>query len=271
MAKQNPMRAVQRKPAKKQVRSTTTRKKTVKKKSNSNTILYITLITGGVLAAVLFAYHAYQEKKEERELSDFVLTIPAGFESVGIDVSHHQGEVNWKKVFAQSPLDTLIDFVYCKATEGSTHIDREWENNREQLNELGVMNGAYHFLNPKTYSIPQAQHFLNHWKSREIDLPPVLDVETEASSDKILIANMYDWLEYVEKHTGHRPIIYTSQSFYETKFQDEFENYSFWIAAYSKKPSCINDKRIIHWQFTDQGLIPEIDHTIDVNVSKQKF
>jgi lysozyme len=127
MAKQNPMRAVQRKPVKKQVRTTTTRKKSSKKKKSSSSFMIITLITSVVLGAVLFAYHAYQEKKEERTISEFVLTIPEGFKSVGIDVSHHQGEINWKKVFAQSPLDTLIDFVYCKATEGSTHLDREWK------------------------------------------------------------------------------------------------------------------------------------------------
>jgi lysozyme len=269
MAKSNPMRAVQRKKTVKPVRKTSRKKKSSKK--SSNTFLYASLIIAVVLGGVLFLYHRYQEKKEDNQIQDFVLNIPEGFESVGIDISHHQGKVPWEKWFSKSPLDTLIDFVYCKATEGSTHVDSEWENNRKTLNELGVSNGAYHFLNTTTYSVPQAKHFLAHWKHRDIDLPPVLDVETDATSDKILIANMYDWLEYVEKETGIKPIIYTSLNFYETKFKNEFNDYQFWIASYTYKPSCINDKRIIHWQFTDKATLPEIEHEVDVNVSKIKY
>jgi lysozyme len=268
MAKSNPMRAVQRKKPVKSVK-TSVRKKTSKK--SSNTFLYATLIIVAVLGCVLFLYHHYKVKKEDNQIHDFVLNIPEGFQSVGIDISHHQGKVPWEKWFSKSPLDTLIDFVYCKATEGSTHIDTQWEENRKILTKLGVKHGAYHFLNSNTYSVPQAKHFLANWKYIDDDLPPVLDVETEASTDKILIDNMYDWLEYVEKESGVKPIIYTNLHFYETKFKNEFKDYQFWIASYTYKPACINDKRIIHWQFTDKGTLPEIEQDVDVNVSKIKY
>ena len=269
MAKSNPMRPVKRKKPVKTIKTPIKRKKNTKK--SSNTFLFATLITASILGGVLFFYHRYKVKKEDTQIHDFVLNIPSGFNSVGIDVSHHQGEIPWKELFSKSPLDTLIDFVYCKATEGSTHVDTEWETNRAILNDLCVNNGAYHFLNTNTYSVPQAKHFLTFWKPRDIDLPPVLDVETEGPSDKILIDNMYDWLEYVEKETGVKPIIYTSLSFFETKFKNEFKDYQFWIASYTYKPSSINDKRIIHWQFTDQGTLPNLEHTVDVNVSKNKY
>jgi len=267
MAKSNPMRPVQRKKTTK-----TVQRKTVKPKKKGNyTLFFSVLIITGILGAIIFINHKFQEKKNKSKLNDFVINIPEGFKSVGIDVSHHQGEIPWKKWFANSPLDTLIDFVYCKATEGSNFVDSKWEENRKKLNDLGVTNGAYHFLNSNTYSIPQAKHFLNHWKHRDIDLPPVLDVETEGPSDKILIDNMYDWLEYVEKETGVKPIIYTSLHFFETKFKNEFKTYQFWIASYTYKPKCIDDKRIIHWQFTDKGSLPSLDEAVDVNVSKQRF
>lgn len=270
MAKSNPMRQVQRKNQTKPNRTTT--RKPVKNQKKSSYILFLSvLIIAGILGAIWFIYHKNQIKKEKHRVHDFVLNIPKGFKSVGIDVSHHQGEIPWKKWFSSSPLDTLIDFVYCKATEGSNFIDSKWEENRKTLNDLGVTNGAYHFLNSNTYSIPQAKHFLNHWKHRDIDLPPVLDVETEGPSNKILIDNMYDWLEYVEKETGVKPIIYTSLHFFESKFKNEFKEYQFWIASYTYKPKCIDDKRIIHWQFTDKGRLPSLDEEVDVNVSKQRF
>ena len=269
MAKSNPMRAVQRKKPVKTTKTTNRRKNT--KTKNNKYFLYSSIIIILILGSLLFIYHRYQTKNEKIRIQNFVLNLPEGFKSIGIDVSHHQGNIPWDEWFSKSPLDTLIDFVYCKATEGSTFVDSKWEQNRETLNELGITNGAYHFLNTETYSIPQAKHFLNHWKKRDIDLPPVLDVENEGPTDKILIDNMYDWLEYVEKETGVKPIIYTSLHFYETKFKNEFKDYQFWIASYTYKPACIEDNRIIHWQFTDKGKLPDIDQDIDVNVSKIKY
>ena len=102
-------------------------------------------------------------------------------------------------------------------------------------------------------------------------LPPVLDVEKDATTDKILINNMYDWLEYVEKKSGFRPIIYTSYSFYTKKFKNEFKDYQFWIACYDKDPKALSDKRIVHWQFTDNIDIPGINEKVDFNVSKRRF
>ncbi len=269
MAKSNPMRAVQRK---KTVKTTKTTKKTTGKKKSANyNFLYIILIVGGILGTIVFLHDRYKIKNDENKIHDFVSNIPEGFTSIGIDVSHHQGKIPWTKILLKSPLDTLIDFVYCKATEGSDFIDSEWETNRNTLNELGVKNGAYHFFNPETEAISQAKHFISNWKKKGTDLPPVLDVETEAETDMILIQKMYDWLEFVEKETGIKPIIYTNLHFYETKFKHEFKTYKFWIASYTYKPLCIDDKRIIHWQFTNQARLPEIDEEVDVNVSKLKF
>jgi GH25 family lysozyme M1 (1,4-beta-N-acetylmuramidase) len=46
---------------------------------------------------------------------------------------------------------------------------------------------------------------------------------------------MYDWLEYVEEKTGYKPIIYTSESFYVSKFQNEFNDFSIKFKDYEKK------------------------------------
>lgn len=263
------MHAVKRKPA--AVRRTPAKRTTSKKKKKSNKALFIVL---GVLLLIgigIVVYTQEEEQDVETSAQQILIQLPKGFKSSGLDVSHHQGEIKWDKLVNTVPFDTLIDFVYSKATEGSTHIDSQWESNRIQLNQLGIRNGAYHFLNPNTASLPQAKHFLTIWKHREIDLPPVLDVEKEASSDKILINNMYDWLEYVERKSGFRPIIYTSYSFYKNKFKNEFKDYQFWIASYDKDPRALSDKRIVHWQFTDDISLPGISEKVDFNVSKRRF
>lgn len=197
--------------------------------------------------------------------------IPEGYSTVGIDVSHHQGEIDWDKLFNEKGFDTLIDFVYCKVTEGDDHIDTQYERNRSVLNDMGILNGAYHYFQTKNAPRPQAQHFLAHWKKRDIDLPPVLDVEDEGFSDEDLIAKMKIWLTEVEKVSGMRPIIYTSLNYYETKFRDSFPGYKFWLAAYSREPQYMDDPQVIHWQFSETGRLPGIDNPVDLNVSKLDF
>ena len=49
---------------------------------------------------------------------------------------------------------------------------------------------------------------------------------------------------------------------------NECKNYKFWIAAYSRKPACIDDSRIIHWQYSESGELPGFDEKVDFNVSK---
>lgn len=216
-------------------------------------------------------YQFYIKDSDTSQRAKLIDEMPEGFLSFGIDVSHHQGEIDWEHLLVAEHYDTIIRFVYCKATEGCDHTDTRWEENRILLEKLDVLTGAYHFFSPKTPPRPQAAHFLATLKGSQLELPPVLDVESEGFSDKDLIAKMTIWLEEVEKQTGRRPIIYTSLHFFETKFMNEFKNYKFWIAAYSRKPACIDDDRIIHWQYSESGELPGIDEAVDFNVSKAEL
>ncbi len=235
-----------------------------KSKSSVKVVVVIALLLG--LSAITYFYYSNDAKVVKKE--EVVKSIPFGFPSFGIDVSHHQGKIDWEKLFVSERYDTIIHFVYCKATEGSDHLDTQWEKNRAELQELNIPNGAYHFFSPQTEPRPQAAHFLAHWKKSDLDLPPVLDVESEGFSDEDLIAKMKIWLTVVEDKTGMRPVIYTSLNFFETKFMNDFKNYKFWIAAYSRKPECIDDSRIIHWQYSESGDLPGFDEKVDFNVSK---
>lgn len=228
------------------------------------TLLFLTLIIIGIIA-----YFQFFPNKNHSTFFD--ADIPAGYQSIGLDVSHHQGEMNWDLLFESLPENVNIDFVYLKATEGKDHIDTQWKTNRKQLINKKVKHGAYHFFSTKKFPKPQAEHFLAHYDYQKTDLPPVLDVETEGFSDADLIAKMKTWLTMVEEATGVQPIIYTSKHFYTTKFKSEFKNYKFWIAAYSGRPSIMKRENIIHWQFTDKASVPGTNEFVDLNVSKQQF
>ncbi|PKR81087.1 glycosyl hydrolase [Brumimicrobium salinarum] len=203
--------------------------------------------------------------------NDFNFVIPSNYASFGIDVSHHQGKIDWEALL-QEDIQPQIQFIYAKATEGRDHLDSQWEYNRQKLIKLKAKHGAYHFFRPKTDSREQAIFFLKHYNPLPTDLAPVLDVELEGSSDEQLIKDVYTFLKTVEQETGKRPIIYTSYHFYQTKFKNEFQDYKFWIAAYSLPFILPKDKRILYWQFTDQAQLPHHEGIkIDLNVGRVQF
>lgn len=238
------------------------------KKSKKSIWVFFLLVPIGVLGFFTFWYEA---KVSVQTPHHFFEIVPKGYKSVGIDVSHHQSEIDWNELFNQQGFDTIIDFVYCKATEGSDHLDTQWYRNRDYLNAAGILNGAYHYFNTKGEPKPQAAHFLRHWKHRTIDLPPVLDVEDEGISDEDLIAKIKIWCSEVQKASGVKPIIYTSLNFYETKFRGKLEGFQFWLAAYSREPQFMTDREVLHWQFSEQGKLPGMEGKVDLNVSKVEF
>jgi lysozyme len=235
-----------------------------KKKNHMLTVIVLLLLV--ILSVTIYWY--YQKDDVVIKKEHIIESIPEGFTSFGIDVSHHQGKINWERLMRDDGFDSVIQFVYCKATEGMDHIDTQWEYNRQELIKLNIAHGAYHFLALSSDPKEQAKHFLSQWNKSEFDLPPVLDVETEGLTDKELIAAMKIWLQEVEQKTGMRPIIYTSLHFYETKFAKDFSEYKFWIAAYSRRPNCLEDARILHWQYSEKGELPGIREKVDFNVSK---
>ena len=249
-----------RKPTRKKVRKT-------KKKSRKGWWLVLLLVLG--LGG--FAAFYYTSRKMVQTATHFHEIVPKGYKSVGLDISHHQGEIDWEELLENKGFDTIIDFVYCKATEGSDHLDTQFQRNREFLNLYGIQNGAYHYLNPKSAPRPQADHFLATYQYRSIDLPPVLDVEDEGFSDEDLLAKVKIYGDEIYQKIGVRPIIYTSLHFYETKFRGKLDGYKFWIAAYSQEPQDMLDREVLHWQFSESGRLPGIKKKVDLNVSKVAF
>ena len=236
----------------------------LKKKASYIPLLVFASIFGGGL------FLAYNYIENKTYTGNFTLeAIPTTFKSHGIDVSHHQNAIDWK--LFKDNADSLIKFVYCKATEGTHFVDPQWKSNRSQLIHLNITHGAYHFFNPELNPIKQANHFLTYYKYKQNDLPPVLDTETKGTSNSELIEGIKLWLTHVEFITGKRPVIYTSYYFYSTKFNDAFDGYKFWIANYSNTPNRVKHKDIIHWQYSDTGNIPGIRANVDLNFSKIDF
>lgn len=195
--------------------------------------------------------------------------LAEGYFSQGIDVSHYQGRIDWDLLFQHS--DSLVSFVFCKATEGTDYVDSRWKRNLKALRGRNIPVGAYHFFKPKVSAKQQAQHFLKHYQPESSDLPPVIDVEEDGETAAELRKNVEIWMTIVEKSTGRRPIIYTNYYMFTNIFQQHFKTDHFWIANYSDRPERLGDPRILYWQYSDRGKVPGITASVDLNMSKVKF
>ncbi len=238
-----------------------------RRKKTSFTIKRLIFLTSFFIGVGFCTWYFFIRPQSEQEIQ--LQPLPEGFLSHGIDVSHHQGKINWDAFF--SSMDTTISFVYCKVTEGIHFIDPQWKRNHGILSNQEMKHGGYHFFTPNVSAQLQADHFINHYAHTVGELAPVLDAEVEASSDQSLIAGMREWLRLVESETGIRPVIYTSYSMYRDKMKGKFPGHKFWIASYNPNEQRVQDPEIIHWQYSDHGKVPGINALVDLNFSKQSF
>ena len=93
---------------------------------------------------------------------------------VGIDVSHHQGTINWEKVKWSQP---DIEFVYVKCSEGKTYVDPKFKENAVGAAAVGYKVGAYHYFRMTSSAHEQYDNFKAQMDAVHIDLIPMVDVE----------------------------------------------------------------------------------------------
>lgn len=194
------------------------------------------------------------------------ICMPAGYQVHGIDISHYQGDIQWKMLEQTRQGQFPIEFIFMKATEGGDYADDRFKANFDSARAHGFLRGAYHFYNPKTDPNRQADFFIRSVKLEPGDLPPVLDIEKKNRDVKKLQADLKIWLKKVEKHYGVKPIIYASYKFKTRYLNDSvFNTYPYWIAHYYVD-SVQYQGRWEFWQHTDVGTLPGIDENVDLNV-----
>ena len=192
--------------------------------------------------------------------------MPAGHSVYGIDISRHQGDIDWETFKKGSHPDAPISFIYVKASEGSDFKDVKFKENFENARKHGFIRGAYHYFSTTSSGVAQANLFISMVKLRPGDLPPVLDIEEKPKNKKKYIEEVKVWLKKVEQHYGVKPIIYASSK-YKKKYLDDpfFKEYPSWVAHYYIPELTIGEEWLM-WQCTDVGVIPGIKEKVDINI-----
>lgn len=228
-------------------------------------ILLRLLVVMAVIALVLSTVITCKEKPESPRTD-----IAAAYDIHGIDISHHQGTINWGRVKRATLHRQPISFVFIKCTEGITRTDRLYKRNQKEIRKQGFLFGAYHFFLPNRSAKKQAENFIRNANLRPGDLPPVLDVEKCGNLNKRQLAEaVLTWLDIVGKHYNCVPILYTGHSFRKKHLTDDrLGKYPLWKAHY-QKGGVITGNEWTFCQYTRHGHVAGIGKDtgyVDLNV-----
>lgn len=241
----------------------------------------------------------------------FALLLAAGFCSPaplaaqpfvsGIDVSHHQGVINWTQV-----KNSGIEFAFTKATEGVNFVDSKFTANMQGATNAGVLIGPYHFCRidsfngvpftsydgspfqpgtaPYLDAVSEAGDFLEAimpYYQTGLYLPPVADVEGlpdfgSATLNRLFISNWVQLFSNTINNTlGTRPLIYTSLSGANSRYEPEVAGtHDLWLAWWkgtgttnppvsSDTPAWTDWK---FWQWTNSSSVSGISGNVDGDV-----
>lgn len=183
----------------------------------------------------------------------------------GIDVSHHQGKIDWDLVRT----DRNIKFVYVKATQGTTIKDEYFLRNMKGARRVGLRVGAYHYLSSKTPVRAQFKAFRRALGQVRMDLIPMIDVEREGVrgwtkqqvQDSLAV---FAWL--VRKQYGKRALIYSQSSYYNSHLAPRFNDHFLFLGKYSTRhPTIKGSGRHNIWQYSERGRVPGIRGHVDLD------
>lgn len=194
---------------------------------------------------------------------------------IGIDVSHHQGNIDWNKVKAAG-----YDFAFIRigyrgyGAEGKINADREFDRNIVNAKKAGLDVGVYFFAQAinEDEAREEANFVIEKLKNYTLDLPVIYDPESilddVARTDNVtaeqFTKNTIAFCEAI-KAAGYEPGVYANM-LWEVFSLDmaSLTAYPFWYADYEALPQ--TPYRFQYWQYSNKGNVPGVQGECDLNI-----
>lgn len=193
---------------------------------------------------------------------------PGRFPVWGLDVSHHQGRIDWRAAVSGEP---RLRFAYVKATEGGDHVDRRFAENWRGAREAGLRVGAYHFFTFCRPAEDQARNFLAVVPRDADALPPAIDLELGGNCAAVpdraaLGAALEVFSREVERGLGERPVLYVTPEAYDRFVAGAPPRHRLWLRDVIRAPRLPAGAGWTFWQFHHRGRVAGIEGPVDLNV-----
>jgi GH25 family lysozyme M1 (1,4-beta-N-acetylmuramidase) len=208
------------------------------------------------------------DKKVTYEDSDYTSRM-------GIDVSYHQGDIDWEKVKSSG-----VEFVYIRcgyrgyASEGALKEDSKFEEYYKGAKKAGLDVGVYFFAQAvnEREAKEEADFVLSLLKGKKLDLPVVYDPETVGAKDartnsvtgEQFTANSLAFIKRVEEK-GFKSALYANMIWQAKKLDmTKLTGVEMWYADYEPLPQSPYDFKT--WQYSATGRIPGIKGDVDLDL-----
>jgi lysozyme len=193
------------------------------------------------------------------------LACEAGPTIRGIDVSHHQEGIAWRRVRQAGVL-----FAFVRVSDGMIVSDERFADNWSGARRVGVLRGAYQYFRPEESAVAQADLLIAAIRRDPGELPPALDVEIDGGRPPAqLAARVRAWVDRVRSQLRVEPIVYTGPDFWRERVGGaDLASQPLWLAHYTESCPSVPSPwtRWTFWQHTDRGAVPGIDGPVDLNL-----
>lgn len=194
----------------------------------------------------------------------------------GIDVSTHNGTINWEKV-----KNAGIEFAMIRAGYGKNNIDKQFLRNISECNRLNIPCGVYWFsyaLNEEM-ARNEAKYCLEAVKPYKLEFPIAYDLEYDsvnyAKKKNVAITKMLAssfikaFCDEIEK-ARYYALVYGNQDYIKRYFDDEVnKKYGRWLAAWNGKENPPMQCQM--WQYSNSGSVGGISGRVDLDRSFVNF
>ena len=193
----------------------------------------------------------------------------------GIDVSSHQGDIDWKQVAQDGVEFAIIRLGYRGyGSEGKLVEDTKFEDNIKGASAAGIKVGVYFFSQAITTEelMEEANLVLEKIAPYKIECPVVYDVEKTSKDGRMNNISVEERTRLTAlfcqtiQAAGYKPMIYHNTEMGALMIDvAALEDYDKWYASYSDQMFYPYEYKI--WQYSDKGRVAGISTDVDLDIS----
>ena len=193
---------------------------------------------------------------------------------VGIDVSKHQGEIDWERVKADGIDFAMLRLAYRGYGTGKLLLDECFEENIQGATDAGMDIGVYVYSKAITVeeALEEAQLVIDSLEGYSLAYPVVIDVEEDPDpADRIAGLSVREYTDIVVafcdaiRAEGYEPMIYANTRWFVAKLDlSRLTGYKKWLAQYYQQP--FFPYALDMWQYSASGKVDGINGNVDLNV-----
>ena len=194
----------------------------------------------------------------------------------GIDVSYHNGDINWSAVKSAGVDYAMIRVGYRGMSNGGLFDDSKYQANIQGALNAGLKVGVYIFSQATTQAeaVEEANYILSRISGYNITLPVVIDYEFGSNhSGRLADANLdIDTATAVVnsfcttvQSAGYTPMVYANKTMLQSYIRGEIldDYYKIWLANYTTQTTYAGE--YYAWQYSSKGGVSGISGYVDCN------